>query len=315
LLELQRHAAGNLTLLNEIASEIRNKSHQEREGFKQLKRSLGSISLSAEYVKGGIDDLRHHQSYLEQGKILEWLSPLDFTAQQSDFLSRRQKGTANWFLESTEFNNWLGGDYSKTLFCPGLPGAGKTILTSVVVDHLTKLRTSNVGLANIYVHFQRKEDQTVEKLIGSLLKQLVHGRGVPDYLQALYSQHVAFRTRPSLDELLATLDAIVLSYSTTFIVVDALDELQTYEGTRSRFIDALFVLQSKASVKVLTTSRFLPDIIERFASAHNLEIRATERDVGIYLESRMSQLPAFVRRNEELQSDIKTGIIQAFNGM
>lgn len=67
--------------------------------------------------------------------LLSWLTPIDYGAQQSDFLSRRQEGTGQWLLDSQEFQDWRNGD-RQALFCPGIPGAGKTILTSIVVEHL-----------------------------------------------------------------------------------------------------------------------------------------------------------------------------------
>ena len=73
---------------------------------------------------------------LEHDALLDWLTPLDYTAQQHDFVNRRQAGTGQWLLDSAEFQAWLEADH-QTLFCPGIPGAGKTILTSIVVEELT----------------------------------------------------------------------------------------------------------------------------------------------------------------------------------
>jgi Cdc6-like AAA superfamily ATPase len=70
--------------------------------------------------------------------ILNWLTPIDYGPQQIDYISRRQARTGQWFLESKEFNTWVNGN-KKTLFCPGIPGAGKTIITSVVVEELSTL--------------------------------------------------------------------------------------------------------------------------------------------------------------------------------
>ena len=60
----------------------------------------------------------------EKRKILTWLSPVDYGPQQSDHFSRRQEGTGQWLLDSDPFQQWL--EQSKTtLFCQGIPGAGK----------------------------------------------------------------------------------------------------------------------------------------------------------------------------------------------
>ena len=69
----------------------------------------------------------------ERREILDWLSP-DPTLQRNDFLKRLYKGTGEWLFKSDEFKTWLG--QNDVLFCPGMPGAGKTTLTAAVIEHL-----------------------------------------------------------------------------------------------------------------------------------------------------------------------------------
>lgn len=55
----------------------------------------------------------------EERDVVKWLSPLDFSSKQNDALSRRQEGTGQWLLKSTEFRSWL--DTAGTvLWCPGM---------------------------------------------------------------------------------------------------------------------------------------------------------------------------------------------------
>jgi hypothetical protein len=39
--------------------------------------------------------------------ILNWLTPIDYAPQQSDFIARRQEGTGQWLLNSDKFQEWL----------------------------------------------------------------------------------------------------------------------------------------------------------------------------------------------------------------
>ena len=86
----------------------------------------------------------------EEPDLLIWLSPVDYRKQQGDFFNTYQEGTGQWFLESSEFQRWLNED-SKTLFCPGIPGAGKTIMSSIIVNYLYSKfdGDENVGIAYI----------------------------------------------------------------------------------------------------------------------------------------------------------------------
>src|ERR1700733_3943383 len=60
----------------------------------------------------------------------------NYASQQNDFIARRQEGTGQWLLDSGEYQTWLQSA-KKTLFCPGIPGAGKTILAAIAIDNLT----------------------------------------------------------------------------------------------------------------------------------------------------------------------------------
>ena len=75
-------------------------------------------------IADGVQDLQSDQKQKEREEVLQWISPLNFTPQQSVFSSRRQKGTGSWFLESQAFTDWLEQP-GKTLLCQGIPGAGK----------------------------------------------------------------------------------------------------------------------------------------------------------------------------------------------
>ena len=73
-------------------------------------------------------DNREHRE--ENTAILDWLTPIDYAPQQNDFIDRLQEGTGQWLLNSNEFKTWLNQN-QQTLFCPGIPGAGKRSLSSL----------------------------------------------------------------------------------------------------------------------------------------------------------------------------------------
>jgi Cdc6-like AAA superfamily ATPase len=249
--------------------------------------------------------------------ILDWITAIDYAPQQHDFITRRQEETGQWLLDSAEFQAWLETD-KQTLFCPGIPGAGKTILTSIVVDYLyTKFQKySNIGIAYLYCNFRRQHEQNAEDLIASLLKQLVQERSsIPDSVKTLYSQHKGKRTRPSLDEISRTLYSVIILYSGVYIIVDALDECQLSDGCRSKFMSNIFNLQAKTRTKLFTTSRPIPDIEKEFKGCLSHEILASNEDIQRYLDGHMSQLPTFVLSRPELQEEIKTEIVKAVDGM
>ena len=258
-----------------------------------------------------------YQDHQERQRILEWLSPVNYATQQCDFISRRQAGTGQWMLDSAEFQVWIDTE-SQILFCPGIPGAGKTILTSIVVEELnTRFQNDgSVGIAYLYYNFRLRHEQKLEDSFASLLKQFAQEQSLlPDGVKILYDQHKDRGTRPSFDEILRVLHSVIATYSRTFLVVDALDECSVAEGCRTRSISEIVCLQTTCRASLFVTSRFIPEITEKFKHNVSLEIRASNADVRTYLDGHISQLPAFVRRNPELQEEIKTDIVNAVHGM
>jgi hypothetical protein len=172
-------------------------------------------SFSEQFTRDNIDKLVRYQDDQERLAILDWLTPIDYAHEQNDFISRRQEGTGQWLLDSVQYQGWLKTN-KQTLFCPGIPGAGKTILTSIVVSDLcNRFRgDSTIGIAYIYCNFQRQDDQKAESLLASLLRQLCQEQPrLVDSVKTLYDYHRDRRTRPLLDEILEFLQSVAVTYS------------------------------------------------------------------------------------------------------
>jgi hypothetical protein len=287
------------------------------EATTSLKRIREDGDITYQEVKRVRREQEDWQYRDECQSILTWLTPIDYAAQQHDFVRRRQAGTGQWLLDSKEFQSWLNTD-KQTLFCPGIPGAGKTILTSIVVDELTT-RFSNdptIGIAYIYCNFRRQDEQKIDNLLASLLKQLSQSQpSLPGTVKKLYNRHETKRTRPSLREVSDALQAVTGLYPRVFIIVDALDECQISDGCRQQFLLVLFNLQAKCGANLFATSRPISSIEKAFEGKPVLEIRASEGDVRRYLDGHFFRLPGFVIRSLEFQEEIKTDIVKAVDGM
>ena len=303
-------------------------ARKTRETVENLQRQCGTLnSLMAvdalalgarihKEVSEARKEQQRWQADRENKLVLDWVTTDEYSRQQSDFIRRRKAGTGQWLLDSTEYQQWTE-TAKQTLFCPGIPGAGKTILTSIVVDGLhARFRDDvHVGIAYLYCNFRRQADQKVEDLLSNLVRQLSQDQSsLPECLRILYDKHKG-RTRPSLDELSRALETVANLFSRIFIVVDALDECQLYDGSRSKFLATLFALQSKTGANIFATSRFILDVTERFKDHVSLEIRAHPGDVQRYIEGNMAHMPLCVARSPDLQKEIVTKIVQAVDGM
>jgi Cdc6-like AAA superfamily ATPase len=261
-------------------------------------------------------EMVHHQEDQSRQAVLDWITPIDYSSQQNDYISRRQAGTGQWLLDSTQYQKWIETE-KQTLFCPGIPGTGKTIITSIVVQDLTThfKNDTTIGIAYLYCNFQRQHEQNLENLLASLLKQLTRGQpSLPGSINSDYEYHKHGQKPLSLREIITAFYSVVSMYSRVFIVIDALDECQVSHSCQKRFLLELFKLQAKCGANMFATSRYLPEITDSFQGSISLEIRATEQDVGRYVDGYIPNLPSFVRRRPDLQEEIKFEIIKAAGG-
>ncbi|SPJ73909.1 related to ankyrin [Fusarium torulosum] len=280
----------------------------------EAEKKISELLSVVQKEVGGLIRKQHDQ---EDELIIEWLTSVDYAPRQNDFFNRRQPGTGKWVFDATQFDTWLKTS-STTLFCPGIPGAGKTILTSIVVNDLqSRFRGDlSIGITYIYCNFQRHDEQRAEDLLASLLKQLTQGQpSLPKGVKELHDKHKFERTRPSLEEISTTLRSVMALYQRIYVIIDALDECRASNSCRGAFLSQLFDLQAHCGINIFVTSRYLPEITERFDRALSLDIHATEDDVRKYLEGHMGELRSFVQENQQLQEEIKAGISEAIDGM
>lgn len=273
------------------------------------------VRCVAEDVKKVSDSQEEEATRRERQQILDWITPIDYATQQIDLISLRQEGTGQWLLDSAEFQAWLNSD-EQILFCPGIAGAGKTILTSIVVEELTTRFHNNesIGIAYLYCNFRRLNEQKIDDLLASLLKQLADIQpSLPGTVKHLYDKHKTKWSRPSTHELSSAIQSVASLYSRAFILIDALDELSDFY--RSKFISAIHSLRKKTRAKFFVTSRPIPDMGKIFQPCLSREIAASNEDVRTYLNGHMSLLRKFVLNRPELQEEIKTEITKAVEGM
>ena len=251
----------------------------------------------------------------ETNEILQWYAQEDPYKKHIQQVKIRSTGTGRWLLETPEFQRWVA-DERQTLFCHGIPGSGKTVTTSVVIDKLLDFsKGSNIGFAFFYC--DQGALQTPEQLIGSIIWQLAQRlSSIPTPLIQQYEYHKAKGTHPKASDLFEVLVSINDAFSKMYIIIDALDELPT--PTRRIFFQQVFRLQIfSGKVNLFATSRLEPGIVTRFRGQPFLEIRdrSTDDDLIRYIDESIALLPAFVQEDLELQKRIKESVLEASNGM
>ncbi|KAL8847298.1 MAG: hypothetical protein Q9221_007643 [Calogaya cf. arnoldii] len=187
----------------------------------------------------------------ERSAIIEWLSPLQFLRRQSDIFNGKILTGEN-FLGSDEFKAWSEGR-PWILYGYGMPGSGKTVLSSIVVDRMRKrLNPAGVPVLCMYLNYKER-NQTLTNLIGSLLKQLIQFED-DDFrsprVQKLFRE-AAREASPLFEDLYEALRAEIETFPRVVLVVDALDEQPILEF---ELLDRLRTL-APGILNIMITSR------------------------------------------------------------
>ncbi|OAG05032.1 uncharacterized protein CC84DRAFT_1148141, partial [Paraphaeosphaeria sporulosa] len=281
-----------------------------------IKDDTNFVRTRVSAIQSRVDEIQQEQVNAKHSKMVGRISPTDYPAQQSDIICRRQKGTGQWFLDAPEFTKWLG-EPKGTLFCPGIPGAGKTMVAAIVIDHLLKsVQSSSSGVAYVYCNYKAQDEQETSNMLAAMVKQLVQGRpSIAEPVARLHKKHANRGTKPSLKGIFGVLREVVAKYSTVYIVIDALDECRDSDGARSQLLARLKDLQVGQDVRIMATARFIPEIEIEFQTAMKLEIQASDEDVRRYVAGQTHRLPRCIQRDPALQAIVQDKLVEAVDGM
>ncbi|KFY17241.1 hypothetical protein V492_00802 [Pseudogymnoascus sp. VKM F-4246] len=223
-------------------------------------------------------------------KALDDMSPLTFNKIHDEIVRSRLNHSGRWLLEHPTFNKWLYGDVL-TLWCPGEGGAGKTVLTSTVVDRVDSYLKSQretqpgkrTGLVYLYCRFQNEAEQTVAQFIPSIIRQLAaQDLSTVSQVKKFNDEHST--QQATIGEYTSFLSELLDSFSAVYLMVDALDEFSKFEDEKKRLVKELLSLsRTRTSLRIFITSRPDRDIAKEIGG-EKVEITASEMDIHAYIE-------------------------------
>lgn len=164
-----------------------------------------------------------------------------------------------------------------------------------MIDHLrhhfAREEEESVALAYVYCNYREHEDQSAEKIVGSLLKQLAIGYinfpgfiAIPDPVNQLYERCSVQKRQPHREDFEQALLLTCQNYDRTFIVIDALDECDPNHKRALLQVLSQLRTTTEASVSIFTTSRSYPDhVMKHFKGATKMSVGAHPTDLEKYV--------------------------------
>ncbi|KAH6909852.1 hypothetical protein BKA70DRAFT_1102023 [Coprinopsis sp. MPI-PUGE-AT-0042] len=262
---------------------------------------------------------KHYHSYPDRVDITAILGAIrNLRKIHMDILSKATPGTGVWWLKTAKFLIWLdpNGDI-KILWGTGIPGAGKTVLASIVIRDLearAEAAGGRICVCYVYLRYSDRGDLTVRNVLEILVKQTVERHPNCAVLaEQAYARHFREQTQPSEGELLQLLHQFTETAEVSFYILDALDE-----APEKLQLDLVRKLAS-LNIRLFITSRPLKAVEARVPSAYSFPIVAQGEDLDLHIAQEIARSPdlqnLLERAGPSLREQIVSSIKKNCGGM
>ena len=159
-------------------------------------------------------------------QVFQWLAAPEPSSNHMKACQTRQRETGRWLLESSKYVTWKN-QRASFLWVHGIPGCGKTVLCSTIIDDIASSCRTSVRsiLAYYYFDFNESKKQHCDGFARSLVAQLC-GQSSENskIMESLFVQCGAGQKEPSIKNLSQALRESTDQFEEIYFVVDALDE-------------------------------------------------------------------------------------------
>ncbi|KAH6983300.1 hypothetical protein BKA56DRAFT_671994 [Ilyonectria sp. MPI-CAGE-AT-0026] len=300
-----------------------------------LKRMLKHFDAPVKRWDEALKAITDQLDAKKRGKILHWISPEPYKQHHEQTKSEVLEGTGKWLLQDPTFLKWKNESASSILWLRGIPGSGKSKLTSIVVEDAQHAFRRNQTPAPVYFYCSRNPAEPGRSdpsmILASIARQLstpqIGGSILEPTVEAYKQRNAdAFASGPlrlgeSKDLVLKLLDRY--KDATMTVVIDGLDECN--EATRGMLLDTLEELlgASPCLLKIFVSSRNDQDIVFKLVHYPNLELSSNHNsaDIDLFVHSETKRLVnngsllRFSMRKEELQNKIIHELTSNADGM
>ncbi|KAK2771043.1 ankyrin repeat-containing protein [Colletotrichum kahawae] len=299
-------------LLSHTSIEVTNTLEQQCRDLKEMQGAIRVLQMKSDVQGRIIGDARQEQKRQE---ILQKISDFEYQKRHIEAGEARVEDTGLWIIQHPSFQTWRDNLSSHNLlWCHGLPGSGKTVLTSAIIDHLLSISTAEISISYFYLKYLDLERQTPTAVLASLLRQVLGSMSeVPSTVIELFESRQMTSKGMGITDYLRLIKEVAAGLQTCYIVLDALDECD--QACRRHLLQAIHQLNQCQTVRVLATSRsFIPDIEWTMQKCPQILIEAQDPDLRKYMQHMITELDRYQIVDTELAESISKKVIAKANG-
>ncbi|KAL6695211.1 hypothetical protein J3F84DRAFT_400068 [Trichoderma pleuroticola] len=318
----------------ELVSTLSNHEHRlsmaiQACGAVQLQEHqnlLQSLSAPLRRVDENVKNLVEHLQEKSLDEALDYISAIPIGKHHFEKRDTRAPETCEWLLKHRKFLEWEESSCSSTLWLQGSIGAGKSYLTSKVIDRYffdNEAQAKNdEGFAYFYCSRSDAVRRDPKSVYQSYIRQLAQINHYPTGMHKsvfdLCRKAKKEQRELSISECKAALSELLKSYPRTTLVLDALDECEV--DARKEIVLVLRSLATDAErpVKVYIASRKEPDIERNLGSGNLIEIGTSDNkgDIEKYIEQEMTRFgEEWESVSQGVREEVKSTITNQSDGM
>lgn len=229
-----------------------------------------------------------------------------------------------WILEHSDFQQWRNDTQKPLLWIKGDPGKGKTMLLCGIIDEISGEKDAAMLLSYFFCQATDSRLNNATALLRGLIYLLISQQpSLISHVQKRYDQRAknpfeGVNAWVALSMVFESILEDLTLQSSTYLIVDALDECET------DLPQLLNLITQSASrfpcVKWIVSSRNKPDIEARLRLGHpqiRLSLEMNEKHVSraieIFIDFRVSQLP-LISDDSALQETVRRQIYAKATG-
>jgi hypothetical protein len=259
-------------------------------------------------------------------KILDWLSPANFSSRQEGLRNMRVDNSGKWFLDTEQFKSWFEGNGANCLLCAGgrMPSIRPLLIVqseresrfsckfltisvltyrSIAVDYIND-QTAKV----IYIYFDYKsqQNQTCIDIARSLLRQLLSQlTTIPNNITDYFEECISQSRTPDIDIIVENLMSLS-SVSLVYAIFDAMDECR--ENNLSKVLEVFNKLQKSFRLLISTRHHLVQNLRDNISNIELIDIKADMNDMENYVRKRLCMTKNAKPSLEERCVDLVKGV-------
>jgi len=277
----------------------------------ERQKTLIMLAIQGDAAKSILALESHVESQFHKD-ILQWLTKADPFSNHMAAREKHEPKTGEWFICSKSYSQWMLSN--QALWLHGIPGAGKTILCSTIIQDMTSRCSPRKPCVYFYFDFSDTQKQNVANMLSSFLAQL-SATNLSTEVRRLYENCSKGTQAATVTQLTQALISVACQLDLLYVIIDALDESSEVQ----LLLSVIRKLRESHRVNVLLTSRMNPELqsglVGLMDNIVSIEDKKVDADIQLHVQRCLEVDAELSAWDDELKGTMLSTLTSKAHGM